>query len=342
MSAVTYLKASVARLEASGESGNVNAALTISVVIPSYRREQVLLDTLHLVLPLLQSGDELLVVDQTPQHEPAVEKRLRELASTRALRWFRRDKPHICAAMNAGALLAQGDLLVFLDDDVIPSPQLLETHRRMLAAADAPPAVCGQVLQPWNDGPIDGVSDFSIGFDAAYNQACDILSLMAGNFAIRRETYLKVGGMDERFFGPCYRLETELSYRLFCRAGRKVRFVPTASIRHLQAGGGSRAFGTKDTWKHFGGCAGDYYFALRSLSPWQALKHCVHRVLRAPINRETVKRPWRIPSLTLREVVAWGWAVGQALGAPKYVGALEAYAIVEPARVSSAVISRTS
>lgn len=316
----------------------MNAAPTISVVIPSYRREQVLLDTLHWVLPLLQAGDELLVVDQTPQHEPAVEQRLHELAEMGALRWFRRHKPHICAAMNAGALLARGDLLLFLDDDVIPSPQLLETHRGTLAAADAPPAVCGQVLQPWNDGPLDRVSDFGAGFDAAYNQACDILSLMAGNFAIRRETYLSIGGMDECFFGPCYRLETELSYRLFRRMGRKVRFVPTASIRHLQAGGGSRAFGMKDTWKHFGGCVGDYYFALRSLSPWLALKHCLHRVLRAPINRETVKRPWRIPSLALREVVACGWAVGQALGAPKYVSMLATYSI-EQDKASGACVS---
>jgi GT2 family glycosyltransferase len=296
----------------------------ISVVIPSYRREQVLLDTLHQVLPLLQAGDELLVVDQTPQHEPAVEQRLHELATTGAIRWFRRDKPHICAAMNAGALLARGDLLLFLDDDVIPAPQLLEAHRRTLAAADAPPAVCGQVLQPWNNGPIERVADFDVGFDAAYNRTCDILSLMAGNFAIRREMYLNVGGMDEHFFGPCYRLESELSHRLFRRTGHKVRFVPEAGIRHLQAGGGSRAFGTKDTWKHLGGSVGDYYFALRCLSPWQALKHCVHRVLRAPLNRETIKRPWRIPSLALREVVAWGWAIGQVLSAPKYINSAAA------------------
>jgi GT2 family glycosyltransferase len=310
---------------------SLSAAPAISVVIPTYRREQVLLDTLHLVLPLLQAGDELLVVDQTPQHEPAVEQRLYELAGSGAIRWFRRSKAHICAAMNAGAGLARGDILLFLDDDVIPAPSLLEVHRRTLAAPDAPPAVCGQVLQPWNEKPVERVSDFGVEFNAAYNQACDILSLMAGNFAIRRDMYLHVGGMDERFFGPCYRLETELSHRILRRIGRKGRFVPEASIRHLQAGGGSRAFGTKDTWKHIGGCVGDYYFALRSLPAWTALKHCGRRLLRAPINRETVKRPWLIPSLFLREMVAWGWAIGQALGAPKYAGAPATYAVVEPA-----------
>jgi GT2 family glycosyltransferase len=310
----------------------------ISVIIPTYQREQVLLDTLHRVLPLLQAGDELLVVDQTPRHEPGVEQRLHELAASGAIRWFRRDKPHICAAMNAGAGLARGDILLFLDDDVIPAACLLEVHRRTLTAAAAPPAVCGQVLQPWNDKPVEQVSDFGIEFDAAYNQACDILSLMAGNCAIRRDTYLHVGGMDERFFGPCYRLETELSHRLFRRTGRKVRFVPEASIRHLQAGGGgSRAFGTKDTWKHIGGSVGDYYFALRSLPAWAALKHCGRRLLRAPINRATVKRPWLIPSLFLRELVAWCWAIGQALGTPKYAAEPATYVVMEPAAKSQGV-----
>jgi GT2 family glycosyltransferase len=298
----------------------VNVGASIAVVIPTYRREQILLDTLHLVLPLLQTGDELLVVDQTPQHEPAVDQRLHELAASGAIRWVRRSKPHICEAMNAGAGLARSDVLLFLDDDVIPVPALLEVHRRTLGAADAPPAVCGQVLQPWNEGPITQVTNFGVEFNAAYDQSCEILSLMAGNFAMRRETYFQVGGMDERFFGPCYRLESELSYRIYRRTGRKVQFVPEAGIRHLHAGGGgSRAFGTKDTWKHIGGCVGDYYFALRSLSAWTAFKHCCRRLLRSPINRETVKRPWLIPSLFLREAVAWVWATGQALGAPKYV-----------------------
>jgi GT2 family glycosyltransferase len=300
----------------------------ISVVIPTYCREQVLLDTLHLLLPLLRPGDELLAVDQTPRHEPAVEQRLHELAASGAIRWFRRDKPGVCEAMNVGALLARGEILLFLDDDVIPSPDLLEAHRRTLAAPDGPPAVCGQVLQPWNNGPVDRVADCAVEFNAAYNQSCDILSLMAGNFAIRRETYLQVGGMDERFFGPAYRLETELSYRIYRRTARKVRFVPEASIRHLHAGrGGSRSFGTKDTWQHMGGCVGDYYFALRSLPAWAALKHCLHRLLRAPVNRETVKRPWRVASLFLREMVAWCWATVQAYGAPKFVRDAEAYQV---------------
>jgi GT2 family glycosyltransferase len=304
---------------------------SISVVIPTYRREQVLLDTLHHVAAQVRPGDEILVIDQTPQHESATEQALRRLVGT-GVRWYRRDRPHICAAMNAGALLARGELLLFLDDDVVPAPSLLEAHRTALSGDGPPPATCGQVLQPWHDAPVQHVKDLAEGFDAAYDRPCDILALMAGNFAIRRETYLRLGGMDENFFGACYRLEAELSYRIFRRIGRKVRFVPEASIRHLHASGGTRAFGHKDTWSGMGGVVGDYYFAMRCLAPVAALGYCLRRVVRAPVNRQTLRRPWRIPSLFLREVVAWAWALRPLLTRRNnYVKELATYAIVEAA-----------
>jgi GT2 family glycosyltransferase len=319
--------------------GETPAAMqaTVSVVIPTFRRERVLIDTLRLVVPCLRPGDEVLLVDQTLTHEPGTESALGDLAADGTVRWYRRGKPHICEAMNLGGLLARGDVLLFLDDDVVPSPGLVEAHRAGLATPDPPPATCGQVLQPWDEVPVSQVRDFAEGFNAAYDQPCDILSLMAGNFAIRRDTYLLVGGMDENFFGPCYRLEAELSYRIFRRTGRKVRFLPEASLRHLQAGGGTRSFGDKDTWGHIGGSVGDYYFALRSLPPFRALGHCLRRLVRAPLNRATLRRPWLVPSLFVRECVAWVWAAAQvALRPGKYVRTLAAY---DPSPVPGCAVS---
>jgi GT2 family glycosyltransferase len=299
----------------------------VSVIIPTYHREQVLLDTLAHLAPLLRPGDEVLLIDQTPRHEPAVEETLAQVAAKGSVRWFRRDRAHVCEAMNIGALLARNDVLLFLDDDVIPSPGLLEAHRAALTLADPPPAVCGQVLQPWHDGPVGRVSGFAEGFDAAYDRPCDVLCLMGGNFGIRRPTFLSVGGLDENFFGVAYRWEAEFAYRLFRRTGRRVRFLPEASLRHLRAGpGGTRSFGDKDSWKHVSGSVGDYYFALRSLTPVRAVPHCLRRLLRAPLNRNTFRRPWLVPSLFLRECVALAWAALQvSLRPARYVRPLCAY-----------------
>ena len=300
---------------------------SLSVVIPTYRREKVLLDTLGRVTALLHPDDEVVVIDQTPQHTPEVEAALDRLSASGVIRWYRRARPHICEAMNLGALLARGDLLLFLDDDVVPQPGLIEAHRGALTAPDPPPATCGQVLQPWDSGAVAHVNDFGEGFNAAYDQPCDVLSLIGCNFGIRKETFLVVGGLDENFFGVAYRWEAEFTYRLYRRTGRKVRFLPEASLRHLRSGsGGTRAFGAKDAWRHISGSVGDYYFAIRSLPPLQAAAHCLRRLFRAPVNRNTVRRPWLIPSLLLREAVALAWAAAQVHARPRSpLKSLEAY-----------------
>ncbi len=303
----------------------------ISVVIPTYKRERILLDTLDLVAALRQPGDEIVVMDQTPAHEPQTEEGLRRLAAAGTIRWYRRDKPSQCEAMNAAARLARGDLFLFLDDDVVPSEHLLEAHRQAFARDGNVVATGGQVLQPWNPGPVAHVSDFGHDFNTAYDQPCDILGPIGCNFGIRRTTYFAVGGMDENFSGSTYRNEAEMSYRIFRRTGVKVRFVPEAGLRHLKAEGGTRAFGAKDTWGHIGGSIGDYYFALRSLPFLACLKHTLTRFVRAPLNRNTVRHPWLIPLLFLRETVAWFRAVGRVWTRPNnYIKDADYYGVTSP------------
>lgn len=284
----------------------------ISVIIPTFRREQVLIDTLLAIQPQLDCADELIVIDQTPVHEPATHATLERMAADGSIRWQRKLKPHRSEAMNYGALLAQGDVLLFLDDDVVPYRTLMQSYRETLAD-DKVPAMSGQVLQPWNTGPVDQIAATDYRFDFAYSKPCEILPLMGCNFAVRRELYLALGGMDENFSGSNYRDDAEIGYRVFRRSGKKAQFVPEGGVRHLHAGGGVRAFGAKDTWGHIGGSIGEYYFALRCLGPGQAIRLSLRRLLRAPINRQTVKRPWLIPSLLLREMVAWCIALWRAL-----------------------------
>lgn len=309
-----------------------SATPTISIVIPTYQREQVLLDTLERLLPLLRSGDEIVVVDQTARHEPATAIGLRELVNRGAIRWFRRAKPAICASMNLGAVLAKGELLLFVDDDVIPTFQLLEAHRVAHAAEAALPITCGQVLQPWNSEPTDEAMTFARGFPFNYSKPCDILDLIGCNFAVRRDFFLHVGGFDEQFIGVCYRYEAEFTQRVFRETGRKVRFLPDASLRHLQAGGGgTRSFGAKEAWRHITGSVGDYYFALRCLHAGACLRHSLQRLVREPMNRRTLRRPWLIPLLLVREIAAWLWAARLAATRTRhFLQTLAAYQHEEP------------
>ncbi len=291
-------------------------AVAISVVIPSYQREEVLVGTLHSVLSQCRPGDEVIVVDQTPRHEPVTEAALSELDRRGAIRWVRKSKPSICEAMNLGAALAGGELVVFLDDDARPIEGFLEVYRREFGSSGAPLAACGQILQPWDDGPSDDPGDVEGAFNFAYRDRTEIVGVMAGNFAVRRDVFLEVGGMDESFRGGAYRCDSEVGYRLLSRTGKKTRFLPEAGVRHLQADGGTRAHGHKDTWKAIESAIGDYYFGMRCLPPARAFRHSVQRMCRAPINRNTLKRPWLIGSVLVREVVAWCRALGRAGSGP--------------------------
>src|SRR5262245_6899176 len=103
--------------------------IALSIIVPTFHREQVLVDTVGMVLEQTQAGDELLVIDQTPRHEPATEQALAAWAQGGRLRWYRKLRPGQVEAMNVGALLARNQGLVFLDDDVQPHAKLLYCYR---------------------------------------------------------------------------------------------------------------------------------------------------------------------------------------------------------------------
>src|ERR1700753_963525 len=104
-------------------------ALSISVVLPTFKRERLLVDTIAALLPLLKEGDEILVVDQTLKHEADTETALTRWAERQEIRWVIKTRPSQGEAMNAAAWLATGDILLFLDDDINPSSALLDAHR---------------------------------------------------------------------------------------------------------------------------------------------------------------------------------------------------------------------
>lgn len=99
--------------------------VALSVIIPSFMRERVLWDTLEALRPQVREGDEVLVIDQN--HPP-----LRAPASLAGpwLKLHRLDRPSLTRARNLGLERAASSLVVFLDDDIVPDPALLDRFRR--------------------------------------------------------------------------------------------------------------------------------------------------------------------------------------------------------------------
>jgi glycosyltransferase involved in cell wall biosynthesis len=277
------------------QSRVASCAARLTIVIPTYRREAVLVDSLELLLRLSPAADEIIVVDQTEQHEPATDQQLQELHDSGAIRWLRRSQPSIPAAMNAGLLAARPGIVLFLDDDIRPDGALISAHRR--AQAEYPGLVAGQVLQP-GEKPVALAPGERFRFNST--AATSIGEFMGGNFSVRRDVALALGGFDENFVGAAYRFEAEFAFRYTRRHG-PIRFEPAASIHHLQASaGGTRAHGHHLRTVKPGHSVGAYYYWLRTRAPrwWWSM---MLRPLRSIRTRHHLRRPWWIPLTLLAE-----------------------------------------
>ena len=80
---------------------------SISVIVPTYGREEPLHDTLIDVLAQDYPQFETIVVDQTPTHEPETEAYLHEVADAQKIQWFRVD----WASLPGGAELCGGAIV---------------------------------------------------------------------------------------------------------------------------------------------------------------------------------------------------------------------------------------
>ena len=286
-------------------------ALSITVAIPTYRREQVLLDTLDYLLALDSPPTEILVLDQTEQHEPATEQRLDEMNDSGLIRWLRLATPSIPQAMNRGLLEAQHEIVLFVDDDIRPEPEFVAAHHAAHAQHDDV-LVAGRVIQPWQEGRDFSADEY---FNFAGLKSFWIEEFIGCNFSVQRESALALGGFDENFVRVAYRFEAEFAYR-WRASGRNIYFEPSACLHHLKdSGGGTRTYGEHLTTWRPDHAVGAYYYSLRTGKPGEFLQ----RPVRVVTTRHHLRRPWWIPLTLIAELRGMLWALMLFVRGPRYV-----------------------
>jgi GT2 family glycosyltransferase len=207
--------------------------VAVSVIIPTYRREAPLRRCLADLLAQRHASFEVLVVDQSPEHEAETWAVLRALPPT--ARHVRLTQPSVTAAVNVGVRLAKAPVLLFLDDDIeIGDDDLLARHLRH---HDDPGigGVVGRIVNPERrddlprpacGGPLGFLS---MNFD--HPHAMDVPTAAGANMSFRRELVERLGGFDERYTANAFRWETDFSLRVI-RAGYRIRYDPEARVVH--------------------------------------------------------------------------------------------------------------
>lgn len=175
-----------------------------SIIVCTYNRAESLRDTLRALRAQKTNPScewEVVVIDNNSKDHTrnVVEEVQREWP---LLRYEFEQAQGLSHARNYGIAAAQGDILLFTDDDVLPEPDWMEVTLAGLEkySADA----CGGYIAPiWEVPPPGWLTERFYGFLAVRTERSDDYDITSSsqapfgaNMAFRRDVFQKVGGFD--------------------------------------------------------------------------------------------------------------------------------------------------
>jgi GT2 family glycosyltransferase len=267
----------------------------ITVAIPTFNRGAIVVETIRRLFALDPPPGAIIVVDQSAEPNDALARWHRE----GRIQLIRLDAPSIPHAMNKALIAADTPVVLYLDDDVEPSPGLVAAHERAHVSTETW-AVVGQILQPGEEPGHFVQPEDDLEFHFNHDSGRFVANVMAGNLSVKRQHAVAAGGFDENFVGAAYRFETDFALRLLAAGGR-IWFSPEASLRHLKLStGGLRSFGDHRSSPSPAHSVGDYYFALHHRSPlW---RYGLRRLRANVMTRYHLTHPWTMPTKVIGEL----------------------------------------
>jgi GT2 family glycosyltransferase len=200
----------------------------ISIIVPVYNNTRDLQECLSALVAPSDPRVEIIVVDDASTDDtPAVAARY----GVRVLRLDRNSGPG--AARNYGALYAQGEILLFVDADVVLAPGAVGHVARVFEDRPDLAAVFGSYdAQPRARGVVSQYMNLRHHFVHQQGNS-EAATFWAGCGAIRRRVFQEVGGFDAKRFPRPSIEDIELGYRLR-RAGYRLLLDKTLQGKHLK------------------------------------------------------------------------------------------------------------
>ena len=214
--------------------------VNLSVILPTYKRDKILCEVLNQLLDQNTLPLEIIVIDQTKNHDPDTQVILTNLIRENKIKYIYQDLPHANMARNRGVREAKGEIILILNDDILIDRNLIWTHYANYKDPTLA-AVSGQVLKKAEEAtdklPSRYYRKFTgwTYFPLNFSKRVEVINLNACNLSMRREIFIEVGGFDENFI-KTYFDDTDLSlrvYNLCLKKGLKTIHDPEASLIHL-------------------------------------------------------------------------------------------------------------
>jgi GT2 family glycosyltransferase len=205
----------------------------VSIVVPTFNRRERLQRLLLALEQLVSSSPAFEVVVAVDGATDGSVEMLNSLHTTYPLRVFEQANQGPAAARNLGIANALGQIILFLDDDVIPVAGLIERHVRR-HEQDEKVVVIGPMvpppdleMTPWVRWESERLDQQYLAMQAG-EWAPTARQFYTGNASLRREHALATGGFNERFKRA---EDVEFAYRLADR-GLSFHFDMQAAVLH--------------------------------------------------------------------------------------------------------------
>lgn len=219
-----------------------------SVIIPYYKRKELLINTLYSLAKQEQMDKRFEVIIIDDGSNDITEENILALGLSINIKYFsypRSDKSGASFARNRGIEHASGELLIFLDCDILVWPDFVYQHYRFYSMCPDKEAVLQIGLRKkLNQTGITGTAGIT---RSQYDEdqrvrAFEIFShnlaaiktnwhlVYSNNISISGKTVEKYGGFDENFKGWGFE-DTEFGYRM-CKHSVKIVYNPAIEVFH--------------------------------------------------------------------------------------------------------------
>jgi glycosyltransferase involved in cell wall biosynthesis len=208
-------------------------APALSVVVPTYNRRDGLERLLRGLAVQTYPADQFEVVVVNDGSTDGTSALLRQIETPYRLHALDQANAGPAAARNLGYQQAEGRIVVFLDDDVLPSPGLLAAHAAAQEGVDdlivvgpmSPPTDWQRsVWVRWEERQLLKQYDAM----ASGRYPCTPRQFYTGNASAPRSMLEAAGGFDDRFKRA---EDVELAFRLWSM-GARFLFEPRADVLH--------------------------------------------------------------------------------------------------------------